>query len=45
MIHYEQNGNYFILLGINFNLYAFSMLELQEQAKQIYNFDVLTLLN
>ena len=45
MIHYEQKGNYFILLGIGFNLMAFSMLELQRQAKQIYNFDILTILN
>ena len=45
MIHYEQNGNYFVLLGVGFNLMAFTMLELQQQAKRIYNFDILTLLN
>lgn len=45
MIHYEQNGNYFVLLGVGFNLMAFTMLELQRQAKQIYNLDILTFLN
>ena len=45
MIHYEQNGNYFVLLGVGFNLMAFSIFELQRQAKQIYNLDILTLLN
>ena len=45
MIHYEQNGNYFVLLGVGFNLMAFSMLELQRQAKLLYNIDILTFLN
>lgn len=45
MIHYEQNGNYFVLLGIGFNLMAFSMLDLQTQAKLLYNIDILTFLN
>lgn len=45
MIHYEQNGNYFILLGKNFNLICFSMLDLQKQANKIYNINILTFLN
>ncbi len=45
MIHYEQNGNYFVLLGIGFDLMAYSMLDLQKQAKQIYNINILTFLN
>jgi hypothetical protein len=45
MIHYETNGNYFILLGIGYNLITFTMKDMIIQAKQLYNLDVLTLLN
>lgn len=45
MIHYEQNGNYFVLLGIGFDLMAYSLPELQKQAKELYNYDILTILN
>lgn len=45
MIHYNQNGNYYVLLGIGFNLITFTLLDMIKQAKQIYNFDVLTILN
>lgn len=45
MIHYEQNGNYFVLLGIGFNLMAYSLNDLIKQAKDIYNLDLLTVLN
>lgn len=45
MIHYEQNGNYFVLLGVGFNLICFTMIDLIKQAKEIYNFEVLAVLN
>lgn len=45
MIHYNQNGNYYVLLGIGYNLITFTLLDMIKQAKQIYNFDVLTVLN
>ena len=45
MIHYEQNGNYFILLGINYNLIVYTMTELQKQALSIYGIDIRSLLN
>lgn len=45
MIHYEQNGNYFVLLGVGFNLIAYTLPELKKQAKEIYNYNILTVLN
>lgn len=45
MIHYEQKGNYYVLLGIVFNLMAFSLTDLIKQAKEIYGLDLLTVLN
>lgn len=45
MIHYEQDGSYFVLLGVGFNLIAYSIPELQKQAKELYNYDILTVLN
>ena len=45
MIHYEQNGNYYVLLGIGYSLYCFSMFELIKQAKELYGLDLLTVLN
>lgn len=45
MIHYEEKGNYFILLGIGFNLMAYTLPELKKQAKELYNINILTFLN
>jgi len=45
MIQVFKNGCYFELRGNNFNLFAFSLCELIKQAKQIYNIDLLTVLN
>lgn len=45
MIHYEQKGNYYVLLGIGFNLMAYSLTDLITQAKEIYGLDLLTVLN
>ena len=45
LIHYETKGNYFVLLGLGFNLYAYSLPELITQAKEIYNINLLITLN
>ena len=45
MIHFDNNNSYFVLIGIGFNLYAHSLTELRTQAKEIYNFDISTILN
>lgn len=45
MIHFDKNNSYFVLIGIGFNLYAYSLTELSKQAKEIYNFDISTILN
>lgn len=45
MIHYEQKGDYYVLLGIGYSLYCYSLAELIRQAKEIYNLDLLTVLN
>jgi hypothetical protein len=45
MIHYEKQGNYYVLLGIGYSLYCFSLSELIKQAKDIYNINLLTVLN
>ena len=45
LVHYETKGNYFVLLGAGFNLYAYTLPELITQAKGIYNINLLTTLN
>ena len=45
LIHYETKGNYFVLMGLGFNLYAYSLPELITQAKEIYNINLLITLN
>ena len=45
LVHYETKGNYFVLLGLGFNLYAYTLPELITQVKEIYNIDLLCLLN
>jgi hypothetical protein len=45
MITIYKYDCYFELRGNNFNLFAFSLPELIKQAKQIYNIDLLTVLN
>jgi hypothetical protein len=45
MIHFDKNNSYYVLLGVGFNLHAFTLNELREQAKEMYNFDISTVLN
>ena len=45
LVHYETKGNYFVLMGLGFNLYAHTLPELITQAKEIYNINLLTTLN
>ena len=45
LVHYETKGNYYVLMGLGFNLYAYSLPELITQAKGIYNINLLTTLN
>ena len=45
LIHYETKGSYFVLMGLGFNLYAYTLPELITQAKKIYNINLLTTLN
>ena len=45
LVHYETNGNYYVLLGLGFNLYAYTLPELITQAKEIYNINLLIVLN
>ncbi len=53
MIHLDKHNSFYVLLGtyeengvkVAFNLYCFSLAELIKQAKEIYKFDCLTLLN
>ena len=45
LVHYETKGNYYVLLGLGFNLYAYSLPELITQTKKIYNINLLTTLN
>ena len=45
LVHYETKGNYYMLLGLGFNLYAYTLPELITQAKVIYNINLLTILN
>lgn len=45
LVHYETKGNYFVLLGLGFNLYVYTLPELITQAKGIYNINLLIVLN
>ena len=45
LVHYETKGNYFVLLGVGFNLYAYTLPELITQAKEIYSINLLITLN
>ena len=45
LIHYETKGNYYMLLGLGFNLYAYTLPELITQAKEVYNINLLIVLN
>ena len=45
LVHFETKGNYFVLLGVGFNLYAYTLSELITQAKEIYNINLLIVLN
>ena len=45
LVHYETKGNYFVLLGVGFNLYAYTLPELITQVKEIYNINLLIVLN
>ncbi len=45
LVHYETKGNYYVLLGLGFNLYAYTLPELITQAKGIYNINLLIVLN
>lgn len=45
MITIYNNGSYFEMRGNNFNLFCFSLVELIKQAKDIYNINLLTILN
>ena len=45
MIHFDKHNSYYVLLGVGFNLHAYSLPELREQAKSMYNFDCDTILN
>ena len=45
LVHYETKGNYFMLQGLGFNLYAYTLPELITQAKEIYNINLLIVLN
>ena len=45
LVHYETKGNYFVLLGLGFNLYAYTLPELITQAKETYNINLLIVLN
>ena len=45
LVHYETKGNYYVLLGLGFNLYAYTLPELITQVKEIYNINLLTILN
>lgn len=45
MITIHTHSNYFELRSKEVNLFAFSLCELIKQAKDIYNIDLLTILN
>lgn len=45
LVHYETKGNYFVLLSVGFNLYAYTLPELITQSKEIYNINLLIVLN
>ena len=45
LVHYETKGNYYVLLGLGFNLYAYTLPELITQVKGIYNINLLIVLN
>lgn len=45
MITIHTYKGFFELRGKDFNLFCFSLVELIKQAKQIYNIDLLTVLN
>ena len=45
LVHHETKGNYYVLLGLGFNLYAYTLPELITQAKGIYNINLLIVLN
>jgi hypothetical protein len=45
MIHYDEIGKYYVLLGVGYSLMTYTMEGLQKQAKELYNLDVLTILN
>ena len=45
LVHFETKGDYYVLLGLGFNLYAYTLPELITQTKEIYNINLLCLLN
>ncbi len=45
MIHFDKHNSYYILTGIGYNLHAYTLSDLMKQAKELYNFDCLTVLN
>ena len=45
LVHYETKGDYYVLLGVGFNLYAYTLPELITQAKEIHNINLLIVLN
>ena len=45
MIHFDTHNSYYVLLGVGFNLFAYTLLDLIIQAKTIYNYDCYTVLN
>lgn len=45
MIHFDKHNSYYILLGVGFNLFAYTLDDLRIKAKRLYNFDISTILN
>lgn len=45
MVYFDNKNSFYVLLGVGFNLYAYSIPDLIKQAKEIHNFNVLTILN
>ena len=43
LVHYETKGNYFVLLGLGFNLYAYTLPELITQAKKNLQYQFINL--
>lgn len=45
MVHYDKTNNFYVLLGVRYDLHTFTLQDLITKAEKLYNINVLTFLN